>query len=96
MSYVDFRIGTIKTVDAIQLDSVVEVTAYMYRGHYEMIEDAITKELVNTYIRDEKFGEALIIFVPNNASELEINKQLYYLLLEEKLPNDEVITECVF
>jgi len=95
MSYVDFKIVSIKNIESIQFDNVIEVTAYMYRGHYDNIVDEKNKQK-NVYVRDEKFGEALVIFVPNNATETEINKELYNLLLENKQPEDEVIPECIY
>jgi len=94
MSFVDFKISSIKEVTSITQDNVVEVKAYMYSGHYEDVIDE--SEVVNTYMRDAKFGDVLIIFVPKTATESEINKELYQLLLEYKSKTDEVIPECIF
>ena len=96
MSFVDFKISSIKEVTSITQDNVVEVKAYMYSGHYEDAIDELTNEVVNTYTRDAKFGDVLIIFVPKTATESEINKELYQLLLEYKDATDEVIPECIF
>lgn len=96
MSFVDFHISTIKSVDAIAFDNVIEVKAFMYRGNYQSIANPITGIVESTYVRTEKLGEVLIIFVPNEATEQEINSQLYDLLLSEKEAADEVIPECVY
>ena len=96
MSFVDFKINSIKSVEAIQLDNIVEVNASFYRGNYQGVENPITNEIENSYVREEKFESAVIIFVPNDATEQEINERLYDLLLEYKKPNDEVIPECKF
>lgn len=89
MSFVDFKISSIKKTETIPLDSDVEVSGYFNRGHYETIEGE------QVYVRDERFEEAFLIFVPCEATEEDINKELYLLLLEEKKPSDEVIPECV-
>ena len=96
MSYVDFQINSIKSVEAIQLDNIVEVNASFYRGNYQNVKNSITNEIENSYVRTEKFESAIIIFIPSDATEQEINEQLYDLLLEYKKPNDEVIPECIY
>ena len=96
MSFVDFKINSIKSIEAIQQDNIVEVNASFYRGDYQNSENPITNEIENRYVRMEKFEAAVIIFVPNDATEQEINEQLYDLLLEYKKLNDEVIPECKF
>ena len=96
MSFVDFKINSIRSVEAIQQNNIVEVNASFYRGNYQNVKNSITNEIENSYVREEKFESAVIIFVPNDATEQEINEQLYDLLLEYKKPNDEVIPECVF
>ena len=96
MSFVDFKINSIRSVESVQQDNIVEVNASFYRGDYQNIENPITNEIENRCVRMEKFEAAVIIFVPNDATEQEINEQLYDLLLEYKNQNDKVIPECIF
>lgn len=96
MSFVDFNISSEKKVDSINQDNVYEVTAYFCRGHYEDVLDEITNETVNTFIRDERFNEVTLIYVPSETTREEMLKELYQLLLEYKSKTDEVIPECVY
>ena len=96
MSFVDFKINSIRSVEAIQQNNIVEVNASFYRGDYQDVKNPITDEIENSYVRTEKFESAVIIFVPNDATEQEINEQLYDLLNDYKQPNDEVIPGCKF
>lgn len=96
MAFVDFNISRERKVDSAGEDNSLEISAYFCRGHYEMIENSFTKEMENTYVRDERFKEVTLIFLPDVQDRNEIMQNFYDILLEEKNNNDQVIPECVY
>ena len=91
MSFVDFKLNT-----EIKEDSPNEylVHAYFCKGDYVNELNPITNVMESVYKRSSRFKEVSVLFLPGMTKE-DLLMQLYDLLLSEKQPSEEVITQCV-
>lgn len=97
MSYVCFDLKHEKKIDSIAEDNLYESVGYFSRGHYEQVEDPVTGELVNQFIRDERFmDDVTVVFIPGEAGRADMLKEFYDLLVEYKNADDIIIPECFY